>query len=144
MWHSCSNYALEHHFQSTLDAFLDVTAFPDGVEVIPQKTLIAIQAEVRFAGCIVRKRWLLASLWLTRVVEHPRLRRTETFGPNSYGHQFQLNVPEDVDAGLRELIAEAYQAHHFDRSAETRVASSKKAAAASPRYKRGERPDLNR
>lgn len=116
MWHSCSNYSLEHHFsgtqpvvRATFDAFLDAIERSGTVEVIPQKTRIAIQAKVRFAGCVVRKKWLFAHLWLTRVVEHPRLDRTERFGPASYGHRFRLESPDDVDGALRELVAESYR-----------------------------------
>lgn len=115
-WHSCSNYSLEHHFtgslpvvRATFDAFLEAVESCGEVEVIPQKTRIAIQAKVRFAGCIVRKRWLLANLWLTRVVQHPRLRRSEQYGPNSFGHQFRLDAPDDVDDALRALVEEAYR-----------------------------------
>jgi hypothetical protein len=53
--------------------------------VIPQKTRIAIQARVRFAGGIARKNWFDAALWLTRRAEHPCLRRVETFGRSHTG-----------------------------------------------------------
>lgn len=115
MWHSCSNYPLEHHFakatpavRATFDRFLAVIEAHGPVEVIPQKTRIAIQAQVRFAGCVVRRRWLLASLWMTRPVQHPRLRRTEQFGPGSYGHQFRLDAPEDIDDAIAAFVAEAF------------------------------------
>lgn len=115
MWHSCSNYTLEHHFtgrlpvvRSTFDRFLEVIEECGPVEVIPQKTRIAIQAKVRFAGCVVRKRWLLAHLWLTRRVRHPRLQRVEEYGPGTYGHQFRLDSPDDIDQALREFVAESY------------------------------------
>lgn len=115
-WHSCSNYSLEHHFsraapevRKTFDRFLACVETAGPVVVIPQKTRIAIQAKVRFAGCIVRRRWLLAHLWLTRVADHPRLRRTERFGPASFGHQFRLERPDHVDVALEALIAEAYR-----------------------------------
>lgn len=116
MWHSCSNFELSRHFDSasphvraTFDQFLATIRSCGEVTVIPQKTRIAIQAEVRFAGCMVRRRWLLANLWLTRPTEHPKLRRTEKYGPRSYGHQFRLDYPEDVDDALAELIRESYQ-----------------------------------
>jgi hypothetical protein len=114
-WHSCSNYPLEHHFRGRephvrdiFERFLAVIRACGPVEVIPQKTRIAIQAQVRFAGCVVRKRWLLANLWLTRRVEHPALRRVEAFGPRSFGHQFRLDTPDDIDPAFRGFVAEAY------------------------------------
>jgi len=115
MWHSCSNYPLAYHFEGrlrqvrlTFDRFLEVVENCGPVEVIPQKTRIAIQAEVRFAGCIVRKRWLLANLWLTRRVSHPKLQRVEEYGPRSYGHRFRLDSPDDIDGALAELVQESY------------------------------------
>ena len=116
MWHSCSNYSLEHHFDNASDAvrgtferLLEVIAESGPVTVIPQKTRIAIQAEVRFAHCIVRRKWLLANLWLTREVEHRRLQRREEYGPRSVGHRFRLNSASDIDAEFRELVAESYR-----------------------------------
>jgi hypothetical protein len=125
MWHSCSSYDIEQHFEhcephvrETFDVFLAVVEACGPVEVIPQKSRIAIQAEVRFAGCVVRRKWLLANLWLTRRAAHPALQRIEEFGPRSYGHQFRLDSPEGVDDRLRRLVQEAYQVglrHHLQR-----------------------------
>jgi hypothetical protein len=41
------------------------------VTVYAQKTRIVIQARVRFAGAVVRQRWLDAALWLKRRIAHP-------------------------------------------------------------------------
>ena len=116
MWHSCSNYPLEHHFEGsspivrqTFDRFVNVIESVGPVAVIPQKTRIAIQVKVRFAGCVVRKRWLLANLWLTRRVDHPTLRRTTEFGPESFGHQFRLDSPDDIDQSFQDLVRESYR-----------------------------------
>lgn len=77
--------------------------------VIPQKTRIAIQARVRFAGGVARKKSFDVGLWLTRQVEHPCLRRIEKFGPRSHGHHFRLTRPEDLDENLIALVREAYK-----------------------------------
>lgn len=115
MWHSCSNYPLEYHFEGReprvrliFDRFLEVIETCGRVEVIPQKTRIAIQARVRFAGCVVRNKWLLADLWLTRRVSHARLQRVDKFGHRSYGHRFRLDAPTDIDADFKALVKEAY------------------------------------
>lgn len=115
MWHSCSNYPLARHFEGRLpvvreifDRFLEVIRECGPVTVIPQKTRIAIQAQVRFAGGMTRKRWFLAHLWLTRRVDHPKLTRVERFGPRSYGLRFRFDAPKDIDAPFRKLVCEAY------------------------------------
>jgi len=114
MWHSCSNYTLDHHFDSaspnvraTFARFVALIEKRGPIEVIPQKTRIAIQAKVRFAGCAVRKKWMLANLWLTRRVRHPRLQRVEKFGPGSYGHQFRFDSPAEIDEPFETLVQEA-------------------------------------
>lgn len=75
--------------------------------VIPQKTRIAIQARVRFAGGVARKNWFDAALWLTHKASHPTLQRIEKFGPHSYGLRFRLKRPEDLDEPFRRLVEEA-------------------------------------
>lgn len=75
-----------------------------------QRTRIVLQARVRFAGVVVRKRWLELGLWLHRRVTHPALVRVESFGRLGYGHYFRLHRAADLDAALAGLIAEAYAA----------------------------------
>jgi hypothetical protein len=115
MWHSCSNYTLEHHFagcqpnvREIFDRYVEVIEACGPVEVIPQKTRIAIQADVRCAGAVIRKKGLLAKLWLTRRVAHPTLQRVEKYGPRSYGHQFRLDSVDDIDSTFRGLVGESY------------------------------------
>ena len=115
MWHSCSNYSLDYHFagkqpivREVFDRLLALVQQWGPVTVIPQKTRIAIQARVRFAGGVARKNWFDAALWLTRRAEHSRLRRVETFGPNSYGLHFRLTRPQDLDEDFAALVREAY------------------------------------
>ena len=115
MWHSCSNYSLEGHFEGkepsvrqVFDKLLVLIQQCGPVTVIPQKTRIAIQARVRFAGGVARKNSFDAALWLTRRAQHPCLRRVEMFGPKSYGLHFRLTRPEDLDEKLAALVREAY------------------------------------
>ena len=115
MWHSCGDYSLDAHFEGkalpvrqAFDKLLALIQQCGPVTVIPQKTRIAIQARVRFAGGVARKTTFDAALWLTRRAEHRCLRRVEAFGPNSYGLHFRLTGPADVDEELAELVREAY------------------------------------
>jgi hypothetical protein len=89
------------------------------VTVYAQKRRIVMQVRVRFAGAVVRKNWLDASMWLRRRITHPCLVRTESFGDLGYGHHFRLRVPEDVDASLVKLLGEAYQLGNKPRLTET-------------------------
>jgi hypothetical protein len=73
-----------------------------------QRTRIVLQARVRFAGVVVRQRWLELGLWLHRRVTHPRLVRVESFGRLGYGHYFRLRAAPELDGALAALIAEAY------------------------------------
>jgi hypothetical protein len=75
-----------------------------------QKTRIVFQAWVRFAGVVTHRDWLEAGLWLRRQVQHPRLRRVESFGRLGYGHYFRLEDPSDMDTALAGLVREAYEA----------------------------------
>lgn len=126
IWHSCSNYDLEHHFgnceshvRKTFDKFLEVVESYGPVTIIPQKTRIAIMVKVRFASCIVRKKWLLVNLWLTRRTPHPRLEKTEKFGPHSFGLRFRFDSANEIDDSFRQLVGESYavgrREHQKDR-----------------------------
>ncbi len=82
--------------------------------VYAQKTHIVFMVRFRFGGVVTRKRWLHFSLWLTRRIDHPRLDRTDIFGPASFGHRFRLARPQEVDTRLHSLICEAYQVGRQD------------------------------
>jgi hypothetical protein len=75
-----------------------------------QRSRIVLQARVRFAGVVVRQRWLELGLWLHRRVTHPALVRVDSFGRLGYGHYFRLRTAAELDAALAALIAEAYAA----------------------------------
>ena len=115
MWHSCSNYSLDSPFggknpvvREVFDRLVKLVRACGPITIIPQKTRIAIQARVRFAGGVARKHWFEAALWLTRKARHPALQRVETFGPHSYGLHFRLTRVEDLDEAFGELVREAY------------------------------------
>ena len=81
------------------------------VTVYAQKTRIVLQHRVRFAGVVVRKNFLDAGLWLKRRVDHPRLRKVESFGILGYGLHFRVERPGDIDRAMVQLIREAYVTH---------------------------------
>jgi hypothetical protein len=118
LWHSCGRYRLVDHFRGRhplvrrLFARWCAAARACGaVTVYAQKTRIVFQARVRFAGAVVHRDWLDASLWLRRRVDHPCLHRVESFGRLGYGIHFRLTKLADVDAEMEALMREAYDLH---------------------------------
>lgn len=115
LWHSCGRYRLEDHFEGrseklrwTFDALVEAAERLGSVTVYAQKSRIVLQERVRFANLVVRRDWLDLMLWLGRRVEHPLLHRIESFGRLGFGLHFKLRAPDDLDAALRALLAEAH------------------------------------
>lgn len=116
LWHSCVRVPLRTHFRGraaalspTFRAWARLARACGPVTIYAQKSRIVIQARVRFAGAMVRSRYLDATLWLKRAAPHPRLIRTESFGALGYGLHFRLERPDDIDPALGRLMREAYR-----------------------------------
>ena len=116
LWHSCVNVPIAAHFRGaraplrkTFSAWLAAARACGRVTVYAQKSRITIMARVRFAGAVVHNSYLDAGLWLRRKATHPALRKIEDYGRLGCVHHFRLTSPDDVDARLRELMAEAYR-----------------------------------
>jgi hypothetical protein len=115
-WHACGDWTVDEHFadkpphlRELFDAFLAMVEKNGPVRVHPAKTRIAFIARMSFAGATPLRDRLRAALLLPRRVEIPRFVKIETFGPRSYGHHFYIASPEDLDAELDSLVAEAYR-----------------------------------
>ena len=116
IWHSCSQYPLSYHFKDKdalvreiFDAYLELVESFGPVTVIPQKTRIAFQGRVRFAGAATRKHWLDCGLWLKRRAEHPLFYKVEELNARDHIYSFRLKSIEDLqDPQLRLLLQEAY------------------------------------
>jgi hypothetical protein len=114
LWHSCGHYRLVDHFKNKprslrliFDKFVRLAKVWGPVTVYAQKTRIVIQARVRFAGAIVHRDWLEATMWLKRSAKHRCLKRLESFGELGYGLHFRLQDPADIDDALAVLMREA-------------------------------------
>jgi Domain of unknown function (DUF5655) len=115
IWHSCGRFRLVDHFRGkpaslrdTFNTYVAAARHNGPVTVYAQKTRIVMQGRVRFAGAVVRKDWLNATMWLKRRITHSRLVRTVSFGELGFGHHFRLSKPEDVDPSIVKLLSEAY------------------------------------
>jgi hypothetical protein len=78
------------------------------VEVLAEKTRIALHARMSFAAFTPRRRWLDGHLVLARQAAHPAIRRVEVYSPRNVLHAFRLTGPDDVDPPFAALVAEAY------------------------------------
>jgi Domain of unknown function (DUF5655) len=79
------------------------------VDVLPEKTRIALHVRMSFAAFTPRQHWLTGHLVLSRQVDSPRFLRVETLSPRNVVHSFRLATPADVDQEFVAWLAEAYQ-----------------------------------
>jgi hypothetical protein len=112
--HTCACLGdLDRHFarsdpavRATFDRILGLLG---PVEVLPERSRIALHVRMSFAAFMPRKHWLDGHLVLAATEEHPAVRRIEVFSPRNVLHAFRLNGPEDVDEAFAHLLQEAYR-----------------------------------
>jgi hypothetical protein len=106
----------EAHVRATFDRVVEAVAALGPVEVLAERTRLALHARMSFAAFVPRRRWLDGHLVLAREVTSPRFRRVEVFSPRNVLHAFRLTGPAEVDDQFREWLAEAYavgRQHHL-------------------------------
>ena len=114
--HTCAALGqLDDHFarsepevRAAFDAALAVVRALGPVEVLPERSRIALHVRMSFAAFMPRKRWLDGHLVLARSVPAARFRRVEVFSPRNVLHAFRLTGPDEVDAEFAGWLAEAY------------------------------------
>ena len=79
------------------------------VEVLAEKTRIALHVRMSFAAFMPRRNWLSGHLVLARRIDSPRFSRVDTLSPGNVVHLFRLNSPADVDEQFAAWLAEAYR-----------------------------------
>lgn len=115
--HTCAPLSnLDRHFagkaptvRATFDRILQLVTTLGPVEVLPEKTRIALHARMSFAAFVPRVNWLDGHLVLARELPSPRFRRVETFSAHNVLHAFRLNGPDEVDEEFAGWLAEAYE-----------------------------------
>jgi uncharacterized protein DUF5655 len=123
--HTCGRWTLAHHLEgrpefvvAIVDTVLATARSLGPVDVIPEKTRIALAARMSFAALMVRKRWVDGHVVLARRLESPRFRRIETFSPRNHLHAFRLHAAHEVDPEFTAWLTEAYEVglqHHLTR-----------------------------
>jgi Domain of unknown function (DUF5655) len=115
--HTCAPLGdLDRHFahaapvvRAAFDQALTVVRRLGPVEVLPEKTRIALHVRMSFAAFMPRRHWLNGHLVLARRIESPRFLRVEAYSPHNVVHTFRLTSPADVDHEFAAWLAEAYQ-----------------------------------
>jgi hypothetical protein len=115
--HTCAQLGeIDRHFagsapvvRATFERVLAVVGVFGPVEILPEKTRIALHARMSFAAFMPRRAWLAGHLVLAREIPSPRFTRIDAYSPRNVVHQFKLSAPEEVDEQFAAWLAEAYQ-----------------------------------
>jgi Domain of unknown function (DUF5655) len=115
--HTCAPLVdLDDHFagtasevRATFDRVLAEVSALGPVEVLPEKTRIALHVRMSFAAFTPRRHWLAGHLVLARHVGSPRFLRVQELSLRNVVHSFRFTAPADVDAEFVSWLAEAYR-----------------------------------
>ena len=115
--HACAPLgSVDAHFagsapvvRETFDAVLAAVRACGPVDVLPERTRIALHVRMSFAALVPRCHWLDGHLVLARRIDTPRFRRVEVYSPRNVLHAFRLTAPGEVDAEFTAYLAEAYR-----------------------------------
>ena len=94
--------------RETFDRVLTAVRRLGPVDVLPEKTRIALHVRMSFAAFSPRKRWLDGHVVLARRVESPRFKRIYVVSPRNVVHEFRLASPAEVDTEVEAWLQEAY------------------------------------
>jgi hypothetical protein len=112
--HNCRPLGdLEHHFagkdpvvREIFDAVLG--ALPGPVEILPEKTRIALQVRMSFAAFVPRLHWLDGHVVLAELLAGKRFTKVETYSRHNVVHFFRLRTPAEVDEEVTDWLSRAY------------------------------------
>lgn len=97
------------HVRLTFDRVLEIVRELGPVEVLPEKTRIALHVRMSFAAFTPRRRWLDGHVVLDRVVRSDRFRRVVVYSPKNVLHAFRLSSPHEVDDEVVSWLEGAYR-----------------------------------
>ena len=115
--HTCAELGdIDAHFagtsptvRATFDTVLSVVRELGPVDVLPERTRIALHVRMSFAAFMPRRHWLNGHLVLARRIDSTRFTRIDTYSPRNVVHAFKLTSPADVDEQFAGWLAEAYR-----------------------------------
>jgi hypothetical protein len=91
------------------DRIVSLTRTLGPVQVLPEKTRIALHVRMSFAAFTPRRHWLDGHLVLPRHASHPVFRKIELYSVRNVVHALRLSHPDEVDGALFALLSEAYR-----------------------------------
>jgi hypothetical protein len=94
--------------RAAFDRAVDVIRAVGDVEVLAERSRVALHVRMSFAAFQPRRSWLDGHLVLARRASHPSFQRIEVFSARNVLHAFRLAVPADLDAPFAALLLEAY------------------------------------
>ncbi len=95
--------------RATFDRVLGVVQALGPVEVLPQRTRIALHLRMSFAALMPRQKWLDGHVVLDHRLESQRFRRIEVYSRRNVLHAFRLQSPQEVDAEVAAWLEAAYR-----------------------------------
>ncbi len=104
--------------RATFDRVVALVRTFGPVDILAEKTRIALHVRMSFAAFMPRRRWLDGHLILAHEVASPRWRSVEVYSPRNVLHAFRLHHPDEVDAEFTGWLAQAYDVggqHHLTR-----------------------------
>ena len=115
--HACAPLGdVDRHFElassqvrATFDRVVAVASGMGQVDVLAEKTRIALHVRMSFAAFVPRRNWLSGHLVLARRIDSPRFTRVDTLSPGNVVHMFRLSSPAEVDEEFAAWLAEAYR-----------------------------------
>jgi hypothetical protein len=111
-----STFTVASHFaksaesvRATYAALLTAARTLGTVREDPKKTSIHLMRDTAFAGVATRKSALILTLKADRLLENPRIVRTEQTSANRWHVEIRLTSPNEIDDELRTWMAQAYE-----------------------------------
>lgn len=82
------------------------------VRVDAVKTGINLGNKVHFAEVKVRKNWINVSFVLGRVIDHPKIAKSDVLTPTMVDHRVKVSSLDELDDTLLGWLREAYDLHN--------------------------------